>query len=244
VQVLRARVHRPISPPVAVGTADEVIVKGCSAGGLGLFLQADHIRELVPPRVRLAAVVDAGLFVPALAVSGEYSSLQWPEFQGVARCRGVSAVECLDPTRMGIRMPLMVLNSMYDNWQLFNYLGVECAKRPSACTHGELSKMHSLADAMREKLELFGPEVGVFALSCPNVHGEAGRDKVWSAAEVGGMTMHDAVAAWYKGEQVRKLDCPYPCNESCPKEDSPLSGAWWEKGNKGRKRDWKGKQEP
>ena len=59
---------------------------------------------------------------------------------------------------------------------------------------------------------------GLFAHSCIT-HTLMLYDDPWSTIAVGGKTLRDAFSDWYfsnSGEaQLKRVDCPYPCNTSC-----------------------------
>merc|ERR1712232_585323 len=52
--------------------ATEVILSGGSAGGLAVFYNLDHLATLLPKGVRLTGFPDAGFFLDAKSMSGEY----------------------------------------------------------------------------------------------------------------------------------------------------------------------------
>ena len=40
--------------------ASDVILTGCSAGGLATYIHADYVRSVLPPSVKYHAIADAG----------------------------------------------------------------------------------------------------------------------------------------------------------------------------------------
>ena len=44
--------------------ADEVILTGCSAGGLGTYIHADYVASVVPQSAKFRAMADAGYVIP------------------------------------------------------------------------------------------------------------------------------------------------------------------------------------
>ena len=43
-----------------MGKADEVILTGCSAGGLATYLHADYVASVIPQSAKFRAMADAG----------------------------------------------------------------------------------------------------------------------------------------------------------------------------------------
>ena len=46
--------------------ADEVILTGCSAGGLGTYVHADYVASIVPQSAKFRAMADAGYVIPTV----------------------------------------------------------------------------------------------------------------------------------------------------------------------------------
>lgn len=46
--------------------ADEVILTGCSAGGLGTYVHADYVASVVPQSAKFQAMADAGYVIPTV----------------------------------------------------------------------------------------------------------------------------------------------------------------------------------
>ena len=61
------RILRALIPVVlaatGMGAASEVVLSGCSAGGLSTFLHADEWRAALPPAAKVAALPDSGFFL-------------------------------------------------------------------------------------------------------------------------------------------------------------------------------------
>ena len=45
------------------GAATDVVIGGCSSGGVAVFSNADHIHSLLPPRARIAATANSGYYL-------------------------------------------------------------------------------------------------------------------------------------------------------------------------------------
>ncbi|XP_019857269.1 PREDICTED: pectin acetylesterase 4-like [Amphimedon queenslandica] len=51
--------------------ATDVILTGCSAGGLGTFIFADYVKSVLPSSIKYRAIADAGYFINSLNINGE-----------------------------------------------------------------------------------------------------------------------------------------------------------------------------
>ena len=51
--------------------ATDVVIAGCSAGGLAVLLNIDRIRLLLPASARVRGLSDAGFFIDAVDRNGE-----------------------------------------------------------------------------------------------------------------------------------------------------------------------------
>lgn len=89
---------RPDTPhhPAPAASATNVILKGCSAGGLATFLNADYVASLLPAGVAYVAAPGAGFFLDYPGYDGKFhyrGNYQW-----VFTAMGINATlsrECL-----------------------------------------------------------------------------------------------------------------------------------------------------
>ena len=129
--------------------ATEVVLSGGSAGGLAVFYNLDHLATLLPASTRLVGFPDAGFFLDAPDVDGNYSYRA--QFQGadpvwnVTGSGGTNAAclayygprgepwKCLLAPYLTpfVRTPLFIMNSAYDAWQTVNILKTSCVPTPS-----------------------------------------------------------------------------------------------------------------
>ena len=116
----------------SVGT--ELLLAGCSAGGLAVILNADRVRLLLPPTVtKFKAVAGSGFFVHAPNAAGD-DIIGW-QMRQVYFMQNLSAtlsVGCQRSQPLGeewrcvmapyavahVRTPLFVIDSTIDKWQL------------------------------------------------------------------------------------------------------------------------------
>eukprot|EP00731_Ephydatia_muelleri_P030436 Em0021g959a len=53
--------------------ASEVILTGCSAGGLATYIHADYVAGFIPPQAKYRALSDAGYFLDIPTIYGNMS---------------------------------------------------------------------------------------------------------------------------------------------------------------------------
>merc|ERR1711991_316111 len=119
--------------PYNLGTAKEVLLTGCSAGGLATYLNADYVASLLPPSVeRYKAAPISGFFldVPSLTSVPVYPDemryvYHMQNCSVNAACvaaHAASPADCMfaEHSVAHIATPLFVQNSAYDSWQLNN----------------------------------------------------------------------------------------------------------------------------
>lgn len=199
--------------------ATDVILSGCSAGGLAAFLHADYVGSLLPPSVRFSAAPGAGFFLadhPAYGGGFEYLA----HYQWVAATMNVSTsvdADCVafyaaQPgaplwrcftapyTLPFITTPLFVSNSLADSWQAGNIMALPCDPRGKACNATELAYLDAFRGAMVEQLApvLQAKAHGAFLQEC-FVHVVLGTDTSWNGTRVQGQTMTDTFERWYFG---------------------------------------------
>jgi hypothetical protein len=134
-RILDAVIH-DINQKFAFGSATEVLLTGCSAGGLSTFLHADYVGSLLPRSIRrYGAAPISGFFMnhvntasPAVPV---YANQMQVIFSLANSTDGlndgcISAHSPNDQWRCNfapyvlpfIQTPIFVLNSLFDSWQM------------------------------------------------------------------------------------------------------------------------------
>lgn len=201
-----------------LGAAREVLAKGCSAGGMAVYLQADHIGALIRaanPGVRYAAAPGAGMFLDhkAFQQNASFSSfLLWAAAaQNVSVNAACEAAEA-DPRRCflppvafkHVATPLFVSNSLTDSCALEYLMEVGCDGRVAqggagACSAAQLAYVSAYRAAM----------LGVLAVGSNPLHGAylqacwthiVEDDAVsWSSTLVEGQTQAATFEAWWSG---------------------------------------------
>jgi hypothetical protein len=207
--------------------AIDVIVTGCSAGGLATYLHADYVRNFLPSSVYVKAIADAGFFLDAKNWQGQYHIR--PLYQYVFKmqnCSGGVNSDCIAAANPGeewmcffaqytfphIKTPLFVLNSAYDTWQLPNILQFNC-KNLSTCPEAEKEAFYNYRNVFLEaaKPVTASTTSGMFLTSCLQ-HCMSLSDRSWTSIKVNNTVMSEAFSTWYNGSNALHLiDCPYPC---------------------------------
>merc|ERR1719174_1686744 len=117
--------------------ATEVVVSGCSAGGVASVLLADPLRAYLQARIRsrvfVAALSDSGIFLEADRRERKMAGvLQFPQMQWIfsqTNASGSAPADCLqsgltwhclsvDKALRHVRTPVFILQSLVDSWQV------------------------------------------------------------------------------------------------------------------------------
>merc|ERR1712166_668007 len=172
---------------LGMGDATEVILSGGSAGGLAVFYNLDHLATLLPEGVRLTGFPDAGFFLDAQNVQGEY--LYRSYFQSAdpvwnvtgsggtnLKCLAAHTDEkwkCLMAPYIAphIETPFFVMNSAYDAWQMRHVLQTQCIPAPNRgpCSADQNATMQSFHDKFVKDIASVTdgkPKNGVYVDSC------------------------------------------------------------------------------
>ncbi|XP_074270401.1 pectin acetylesterase 8-like [Silene latifolia] len=222
--------------------AQNAILAGCSAGGLGAILQCDNFRGLVPSTAKVKCLSDAGFFINANDVSGAPHIQEF--FAQVVNTHGsaknlpesctskFSAELCMFPeyAARDIQTPLFLLNAAYDTWQVKNTLapGVadrhgtwrDCKSNITECSDSQLQTLQGFRTEFLAALSSLGdnPSRGSFINSCYS-HCQSGTQETWLRNDsplLDNTTISAAVGGWfYDRNAFQKIDCPYPCDKTC-----------------------------
>lgn len=214
-----------------LGSATDIVVSGCSAGGLATYLHVDQYAERFGETARVVGMPDSGFFLDweDAGVCGETESIGYESdmanvfaFQNAtsgvnARC--VSAHEeagdtwkCMfaEYTAPHIVTPVFALQSQYDSWQLGCDLS-EDATVAQVNAYGA-----NLTARLKSSLIIGGASGlvnGAFLDSCYHHCGG------WSTIPIAGETQSTAFAKWYNGtvapDTLYTQNKAYPCDDCC-----------------------------
>ncbi|CAM6107975.1 unnamed protein product [Calypogeia fissa] len=220
--------------------AEKALLSGRSAGGLATILHCDQYRDFMPNTTLVKCLSDAGFFLAIPDISGVetieafYGNVvqlhnmvgNLPKYCTSER----EANRCIFPEYIipGLKTPFFVLNPAYDTWQMDHVLvpsaadptGIwdECKGDLSFCSDAQFRFVQGFRDSLLEKLQpvLHKEENGAFIDSC-YYHSQAQTDSTWNGLKVDNKTIAQAVGDWYFERNLTKvIDCPYPCNPTCP----------------------------
>ncbi|KAK7486588.1 hypothetical protein BaRGS_00022113 [Batillaria attramentaria] len=196
--------------------AEQIILAGSSAGGLGAMIHADRLRERLPPSVKtLHVLLDGSLFLDMPDVNGLHTmgKMLKEAFQLHHAHKTESIKEC---TRMMnndeewrcilpevfhkyVFSPMFFLNSLHDKWYRYHALNIKCPV--SVCTQEHLREVHNtliqLVDEGKEILR--SKKNGVFFTPCP-AHTMLIHKNRFRRLMSRGRTVQQAVGAWVKDE--------------------------------------------
>ncbi|KAF8661758.1 hypothetical protein HU200_056711 [Digitaria exilis] len=198
---------------IGMASADQVLLTGCSAGGLAVILHCDEFQAFFPPATSgrgttVKCLADAGLFLDATDVSGGrilrsyYSDIV--AMQGVAPNLPPACIAHLDATSCffpqyvidGIKTPIFLLNAAYDAWQIQESLAPNgadpsgawrmCKSNRSACDASQMKFLQDFRDEMVATVRGFSGSRsnGLFINSC-FAHCQSELPATWSNAAGG-----------------------------------------------------------
>ncbi|XP_066308847.1 pectin acetylesterase 3-like [Miscanthus floridulus] len=162
---------------IGMASADQVLLTGCSAGGLAVILHCDQFQAFFPRSsnagggtTTVKCLADAGLFLDASDVSGGRSLRSYYSdivaMQGVApnlppACTArLDTTSCFFPQNVidGINTPIFLLNAAYDAWQIQESLAPSgadpsgawraCKSNHSACDASQMKFLQDFRDQM------------------------------------------------------------------------------------------------
>eukprot|EP00039_Didymoeca_costata_P011489 m.161580 g.161580 ORF g.161580 m.161580 type:complete len:432 (+) comp15189_c0_seq8:18-1313(+) len=168
-----------------LSAATEVILTGGSAGGLAVFYNLDHFADLLGPNVKLTGFPDAGFFLDAQNVQGEYfyrnnfiaadpvwniTGSQGTNKACLASQPKATAWKCLMAQYIVpyLKTPLYVMNSAYDAYQLPNILQTPCpvSTKDKPCNDTQTQQYGKMFKEIVSSVLTASPKNGVFACSC------------------------------------------------------------------------------
>jgi hypothetical protein len=215
-----------------MSVASDVVMSGCSAGGLAIYLNADHVAGRLPPAAKFRVIADSGYF---RREAGNIPGMQW-----VARAMKVATNEACEAamvragTHKGecvfaevvapyIKQPLFALQSIVDHDQIGNLPkggGRCCANCTSQAGVNDFARR--LDASLHERLFGGGPHGG-FIDSCVHHCGSWAGDASERVLDVRIGINHTAAGPafklWYEGsvasDTVWQQAVPMPSSPSC-----------------------------
>lgn len=199
--------------------ATDIVVSGCSAGGLASWLHTDKIRALFSKSVKVVGLPDSGFFLDYEATTTKYdqyhSMMIWV-FNYMNASSGVHqgciANEIKDPwkcmfaehTAPYIKTPMFPLQSEYDSWQI-----------PHDLKSNDTTLINQYGANLTKLIEnnfLKAKNHGIFLDSC---HHHCG---MWGSIRIDGDLQANAFQKWYNNPTTKRIwnqNQKYPCADCC-----------------------------
>eukprot|EP00698_Gefionella_okellyi_P004336 TRINITY_DN14011_c0_g1_i1.p1 TRINITY_DN14011_c0_g1~~TRINITY_DN14011_c0_g1_i1.p1 ORF type:complete len:386 (-),score=77.54 TRINITY_DN14011_c0_g1_i1:67-1224(-) len=193
----------------------DVVISGCSAGGLATYLHVDWWHELLRGR-KVVGLPDSGFFLDFESAANYHNGMMWV-FQAMNSTRGVND-ECViahsrthdewmcifaEHVSPFIRTPLFAMQSQYDAWQIGNDLD---SKDPAA-----INKYGARLTQLVKTNLLNQPQHGAFLDSCDHHCGD------WGNIVIDGDNIAQAFQKFYNGgsQKLWEQAKTYPCDACC-----------------------------
>jgi hypothetical protein len=234
-------VYATLAAQFGLGAATRLVVKGCSAGGLAVYLHADYVASLVravAPAAVVLAAPGAGLFLDVAGIDGQFhyrANYEWVftamNASGSVNAACIAATPQADAARCFnaaytlpfIVTPLFVANSLADSWQAGNIMHLPC--NPGSCSGAQEAAVEAyLATFRAAMISALAPVVGSkrhggFLQSC-FVHVVEDVDGSFDSVLVNNATQTSTFQAWIAqtGSDLRmQIDGFWGSNPSCGK---------------------------
>ncbi|CAL4923714.1 unnamed protein product [Urochloa decumbens] len=223
--------------------AKNVLLSGCSAGGLATFFHCDSLKERLKGATTVKCLSDAGFFLDLSDISGNSSIRQF--FSSLVSLQGAQQnlnKDCQNSTHdpylcffpqyvlPDIRTPYFILNSAYDVYQ-FHHIFVppssdprgqwsRCKMDPGACSTSQIATLQGLRSAMLTSLRQIEGELeaGMFINSC-FAHCQSELQDTWFAPDspmIHDKKIAEVIGDWYfERGAAKEIDCAYPCDSTC-----------------------------
>ncbi|EYU29129.1 hypothetical protein MIMGU_mgv1a023759mg [Erythranthe guttata] len=222
--------------------AKNVILTGCSAGGLASMLHCDRFKDLLPMGTNVKCMADAGFFLNVKDVSGNRRFEDFindvVETHGSAKNLPLSCTSkmkpglCFFPQQVvqEIQTPLFIVNAAYDAWQIKNVLApaiadpsgiwYNCTTDIRNCSTAQLQTLHGFRKEFLNEFSAIGTSItrGYFINSC-FAHCQTEMQITWfkpNSPKLNNKTIAKAVGDWFFDRSpFQTIDCPYPCDKTC-----------------------------
>ncbi|KAJ0249549.1 Pectin acetylesterase 5 [Hirschfeldia incana] len=228
---------------MGMSDAKQGILTGCSAGGLATLIHCDYFRHHLPKDADVKCFSDGGFFLNVLDVLGNPTMRSFYRdvvtLQGVDKSLDQNCVATMEPSKCmfpqefvtNIRTPVFLVNSAYDSWQIRNVLvpasadsdksWEKCRLNIKECDASQIQVLQGFRSSLMDAIGKFHQNIagGMFIDSC-FIHCQTVTPGTWhspTSIRIENKTIAESVGDWYFNRKpVKLIDCPYPCNPSCP----------------------------
>jgi len=197
-----------------LSSATDVIVGGCSAGGVATHLQLDWWRDSLPKGSTVKGLPDSGFIMDYTSTApGRNVHTIWiwlykqMKFESDPDCVAAHSEDpelCVFPPYAApyVTTPMFPLQSQYDAWQLDNVLGTKDTNAVNQ--FGQALETTFKATVLKHSTN------GCFLDSCVHHCGS------WNAIVIDNKDSGQALKDWYEGQNGQHIQGrPYPCNPCC-----------------------------
>jgi len=198
--------------------ATDVVISGCSAGGLATYLHLDWWKQNLITLTKVIGLPDSGFFLDYDTPDCEYGQKMRWVFNQMNSTDGVNQKcisfnkkqpeKCIfaEHTTPHIDTPYFPMQSVYDSWQLGNILGKPGKNDPKEVNkYGEMTKERFLSTVIKNKAN------GGFLDSCEH-HCDS-----WNQIVIDNKDINQAFPEFYHNPstQIYVQNKAYPCDKCC-----------------------------
>lgn len=213
----------------------DLIAKGCSAGGLGVWVNLDHIAGRMPATLTVKGIPECGFFMEVPTYKGQHT---WPDnFQKIVAMQNITGFlnkecvrahagdswRCFLPQNFvsHVKTPHFAINSVYDAFQMQYFLDL-----PKSCVKNNICspRQRSAADKLRQGMisnvkKQTASGSGFFLYNCVTHCGQTNKnarfgtleDRMMSVTHHRPTRLRNAIEEWYKeGVTIRSLGAAGP----------------------------------
>lgn len=212
-------------------SASDILVGGCSAGGLSTFATADWIfrHAVIPTNARKAGISCSGFFLES--GSQEYYA-RFPFSYNAMNLTASLSAKCVEtiiyPHNCIIpeasikftRTPLFIWNSIFDEWVMHNEYGMDCTKNEYCVKTSKFLVTRAIFSFLKNSRQSGG-----FLDGCEHHCEDSRTGDVDTIQPIDGAEPLQALSLWYNsyivGENVSAQrmwykDANFPCPDCCP----------------------------
>ena len=206
--------------------ATDVVISGCSAGGLSTFLHADEWKAVLPSTAKVVAMPDSGFFLDYTPQNNpppvSYAQLMRWVYTRMNSTNGVPKAcvageadpsNCIFAEHVSpyLTVPFFPLQSTYDSWQEGNDAFVKPTDNAGTNAYGALLSQRFKDNLLADKNNVGH---GSFLDSCYHHCGE------WNSITINGLQSGNALMTWYNsigqpGQRAYIQGQAYPCANCC-----------------------------
>lgn len=219
-----------------LSAATDVVVTGCSAGGLSTYLHADRWAAALPPTARFAAMADSGFFLDFNATGSNLTYTErmiWTFQNGNITAMLPPACLALYPPSEGwrcfmaqyiaphIQSPLFMIQSYHDSYQVEAIAQVLPNATAAINAYGALLAS-TIADVQAANPRLGGAIDACYHHCSRNLWEQMFFANATGGGGAGGQNVSEggAFLAWWAtrgatGQRVWEQQAAYPCADCC-----------------------------